>query len=133
MAKIQKSERRPRMKIIPDIKATFGETYFLGFTEKKKFDQTANRKTDELESYVCRISSSELQGQIEVTVPVSVAIQEIKFNQKVFLQGVIIDPYAKSSEGTSFAQIILRCTAKEILSESASVSELPRKEGQKQS
>lgn len=119
------------MKIIPDIKATFGETYFLGFTEKMRFDQTTNKKTNELESYVCRLSSSELQGQIEVTVPITVAVQEIRFNQKVTLQGVIIDPYAKSSEGTSFAQVILRCTAKGILNESSGKSVPTRNEGQK--
>jgi len=105
------------MKIIPDIKATFGDTYFLGFAEKKKFDQITNKKTEETESYVCRISSSELQGQIEVTVPATVAVHDIGFNQKVALQVVTIDPYAKSSEGTSFAQVILRCAAKGLLTE----------------
>jgi len=119
------------MRIIPDIKATFGDTYFLGFAEKMRFDQTANKKTDELESYVCRLSSSELQGQIEVTVPLTVAVHEIKFNQKVTLQDVVIDPYAKSSEGTSFAQVVLRCTAKTILDDSIGKSASGKNEGHK--
>lgn len=119
------------MKIIPEIKATFGETYFLGFTEKKKFDQATSKKTDELESYVCRISSSQLQGQIEVTVPATVAVQDIKFNQKVTLQGVTIDPYARSSGGTSFAQVILRCTAEGLLDESSGKYVPNKNEGQK--
>lgn len=107
------------MKIIPDIHATFGDTYFLGFTEKKKFDRTANRKTAEIESYNCKISSSKLQGQIEVTVPTTVLVSEISFNQKVTLEDVIIDPYARSSGGNSFAQVLLRCSAKSILIDSA--------------
>lgn len=102
------------MRIIPEIKTTFGETYFLGFTEKKKFDQTTNKRTDEVESYICKIASSELQEQIEVILPPTVAVQEIKFNQQVMLKGVVIDPYAKSSVGTAFAQVILRCTAQSI-------------------
>lgn len=106
------------MKIIPDIKATFGDTYFLGFTEKRKFDPVTNRKTEEPESYICKISSSELQEQIEVTVPLTVAVDSIKFNQKVTLQGVVIDPYARTSGGGSFAQVILRCSAKAIMIDS---------------
>lgn len=102
------------MKIIPDIKATFGDTYFLGFTEKKKFDPTTNKRTEVNESYVCRLASSELQGQIEVTVPLSTAVDQLKFNEKVLMQGVVIDPYARNSGG-SFAQVILRCTAKTII------------------
>lgn len=103
------------MKIIPEIKTTFGDTYFLGFTEKMKFDQTANKRTDELESYICKISSSELQGQIEVTVPPTVDVQKIKFNQKVILQNVTIEPYARSSVGSTFAQVFLRCNASSII------------------
>ena len=106
------------MKIIPEIKATFGDTYFLGFTEKMKYDKATNKKTNELEGYVCRLSSSELQGQIDVIVPPTVPVQKIKFNQKVLLQGVVIDPYAKSSQGTSFAEVVLRCTAKAIQDDS---------------
>lgn len=106
------------MKIIPDIKATFGETYFLGYTEKKKYDKDASKRTDELEGYTCRISSSELQGQIDVTVPPTVEVDEIKFNQKILLQDVVIAPYARSSQGTSFAEVVLRCTAKNILDDS---------------
>jgi hypothetical protein len=102
------------MKIIPEIKATFGDTYFLGFTEKKKFDQATNKRTDEVESYICKIASSQLQEQIEVIIPPTVAVHEIKFNQKVVLKEVVIDPYAKSSVGTAFAQVILRCTAQSI-------------------
>lgn len=120
------------MKIIPEIKTTFGDTYFLGFTEKKKFDKTINKSTDEVEGYVCRMASSELQSQIEITVPTTVAVQEIKFNEKVTLQGVVIEPYAKSSEGTSFAQVILRCSAQGILSETAGKASTPTKcEGQR--
>lgn len=106
------------MKIIPEIKSTFGDTYFLGFTEKMKYDKTTNRKTNELEGYVCRLSSSKLQGQVDVIVPPTVPVHEINFNQKVLLQGVVIDPYAKSSQGTSFAEVVLRCTAKAILDDS---------------
>lgn len=106
------------MKIIPDIYATFGDTYFLGFTEKKKFDQTTNRKTEEVEGYTCKISSSILQGQIEVTVPVNVPVNDISFNQKVTLQDVVIDPYARSSGGNSFVQTLLRCSAKSISTDS---------------
>lgn len=119
------------MKIIPEIKATFGDTYFLGYTEKKKYDKETNKKTDELESYVCRLSSSELQGQIDVIVPPSVAVQKLTFNQKVILQGVIIDPYARSSQGTSFAEVMLRCTAKDLLDASAVKSQNNRNEEQK--
>jgi len=105
------------MKIVPDIKATFGETYFLGYTEKYKFDSTTNKRTDELESYLCKISSSTQEGQIEITVPPTTSVDKIKFNQKVFLQNVMLEPYAKSSTGTAFAQIILRCSAESILDE----------------
>lgn len=107
------------MKIIPDIYATFGDTYFLGFTEKKKFDQATNKKTEEVESYTCKISSSRLQGQIEVTIPITVPVSDISFNQKVTLQDVVIDPYARSSGGNSFAQILLRCSAKSICIDSS--------------
>lgn len=119
------------MKIIPDIKATFGDTYFLGFTEKKKFDPVTNRKTEELESYICKISSSELQEQIEVIVPLTVAVDNIKFNQKVTLQEVVIDPYARSSGGGSFAQVVLRCSAKAIIIDSNDKTVLERNSGQK--
>jgi len=51
-------------------------------------------------------------------VPLTVAVHEIKFNQKVTLQSVVIEPYAKSSEGTSFTQVVLRCTAKTIFDDS---------------
>lgn len=119
------------MKIIPDIKATFGDTYFLGYTVKKKFDITANRKTEEPESYLCKISSSELKGQIEVIVPLTVAVDEIGFNQKVIMQGVIIDPYARSSEGTSFAQVVLRCMAQTLTTAQPIKTATERNTGQK--
>lgn len=119
------------MKIIPDIKATFGDTYFLGYTEKKKFDSATNKKTDELEGYVCKISSSELQEQIEITVPSTVAVNDIKFNQKVTLLGVVIDPYARSSGSGSFAKVILRCSAKAINIESGDKTVTERNSGQK--
>lgn len=119
------------MKIIPDIKATFGDTYFLGFTEKKKFDPVTNKKTEELESYSCKISSSKLQGQIEVIVPLTVAVNDFKFNQKVILHDVMIDPYAKGSVGSSFAQVVLRCSAKSITNDSADKTGTERNSGQK--
>ena len=119
------------MKIIPEIKTTFGETYFLGYTEKKKFDPATNKRIDEVESYTCKIASSELQSQIEVTLPITVAVQEIRFNEKVTLQGVVIEPYARSSEGTSFAQVILRCTAKGISGESSGKFVPAKNEGQR--
>lgn len=118
------------MKIIPDIKATFGDTYFLGFTEKKKFDPTTNKRTEENESYVCRLASSELQGQIEVTVPLSTTVDQLKFNEKVLMQNVVIDPYARNSGG-SFAQVILRCTAKAIIPDASAKSAIDRSIGQK--
>ena len=103
------------MKIIPDVKATFGDLYFLGYTEKMKYDRVTGRRTEELEGYVCRLASSELRGQVEVTVPADVSVDLIGFNQKVMLQGVEIDPYARSSEGSSFAEVVMRCTARTIL------------------
>lgn len=118
------------MKIIPEIKATFGDTYFLGFTEKKKFDTANNKRTDENESYVCRLASSELQGQIEVTVPLSTTVDQLKFNEKVLMQGVVIDPYARSAGG-SFAQVILRCTAKTIIPDASTKPAIDRNMGQK--
>lgn len=119
------------MKITPDIKATFGDTYFLGYTEKKRFDSVTKKKTEELEGYVCKISSSELQEQIEITVPLTVAVKDIKFNQKVILQGVVIDPYAKSSENSSFAKVILRCSAKAINIDLGDKTVTERNNGQK--
>lgn len=119
------------MKIIPDIKATFGDTYFLGFTEKKKFDSVANKKTEEIEGYVCKISSSELQEQIEVTVPITVAVNDIKFNQKVMLREVVIDPYARSSGNGSFAKVILRCSAKALSIDSSDKTAMEKNNGQK--
>lgn len=119
------------MRIIPDIKATFGETYFLGFTEKMRFDQTTNKKTEELESYVCRLASSELQGQIEVTVPLTTPVDQLKFNEKVTMQGVVIDPYARSTGNSSFAQVILRCTATAIVSDASGKMSTDRSLGQK--
>lgn len=118
------------MKIIPDIKATFGDTYFLGYTEKMKYDKNTNKKTEELDGYICRLSSSELQGQMDVIVPLTVAVQTIKFNQKVTLQGVVIDPYARSSQGTSFAEVVLRCTAKNIVEDA--VGRTPTIKGEEQ-
>lgn len=120
------------MRIIPEIKATFGDTYFLGYKEKKIYDKEKNKMTDETEGYLCRISSSALQGQIDVLVPPTAAIQNIAFNQKVQMQGVVIDPYAKSSPGTSFAEVVLRCTAKAILDELPGKPVSSRIEGQKQ-
>lgn len=117
------------MKIIPEIKATFGETYFLGYTEKMKFDRESNKKTGDLDSYLCRLSSSELQGQIEVIVPSTVAVRDIKFNQKVTLQGVVIDPYARSSQGTSFAEVVLRCMANNIIDDSIGKPATGKNEG----
>ena len=119
------------MRIIPEIKATFGDTHFLGYTEKKKYDKTTNKRTEELESYICRIASSHLEEQIEVTVPPTEDIHEIKFNQKVKLKGVVIDPYARSSAGSSFAQVILRCTAEAIQTELSDKGTAPRSDGQK--
>jgi Bacterial protein of unknown function (DUF961). len=105
------------MKIIPEIKATFGETYFLGYTVKKGFDKVLNQTSEEIESYICKIASSALQGQIDIAVPPTVSVDEIKFNQKVILKDVIIDPYGRSSVGSTFAQVILRCTASNILAD----------------
>lgn len=119
------------MRIIPEIKATFGETYFLGFTEKMKYDQATNRKTEELESYVCRLASSELQGQIEVTVPLTAAVDQLKFNEKVLMQGVVIDPYARSSGSSSYAQVVLRCTAVAIVPDVPGKMTTDRSTGQK--
>lgn len=90
-----------------------------------------NKKTEELESYSCKISSSELQGQIEVIVPLTVAVNDFKFNKKVTLQGVTIDPYAKGSVGSSFAQVILRCSATSITTESLDKTETARNSRQK--
>lgn len=105
------------MKIIPEMKATFGETYFLGYKEKKKYDAVTNRKTDETEHYICKIASSMLGEQIDVIVPVTAKVQELVFNQRITLKGVVIDPYAKGSANSSFAQVILRCTAENIITE----------------
>ena len=102
------------MKIIPNIKESFGDTYFLGYSEKMKFDQATNRRTDEIEARICKVSSSVLQEQIEVIVAPTVDITKIRFNQKVTLNNVVIEPYARTTTGSSFAQIILRCTADSI-------------------
>ena len=98
------------MKIIPNIKETFGDTYFLGYSEKMKFDQTTNIK----EARICKVSSSVLQEQIEVIVSPAVDIKKILFNQKVTLNNVVIEPYARTTTGSSFVQVILRCTADSI-------------------
>lgn len=105
------------MRIIPELKATFGDTYFLGYTEKKKFDLITNRKTEETECYVCKIASSTLGEQIDISVPITVKVADLKFNQKVILKDVVIDPYGKGSTNSSFAQVILRCSAENILPE----------------
>lgn len=119
------------MKIIPDMKATFGETHFLGYTIKKKYDAESNKKTDEIEAYVCKIVSSELQEQIEVTVPPTVDVTDLKFNQKVTLIRVTIDPWARSTVGTTYAQVFYRCTAENILDEAKGKSALERVNEQK--
>lgn len=119
------------MKIIPEIKATFGNTYFLGYTEKKRYDAATKKRTEDIEGYICKIASSELREHVEVTVSPTVSVQDIAFNQKVTLKGVTIEPYAKSSVGTAFAQVIFRCTAEDILDESKGKSMPDRSAGQK--
>ena len=103
------------MKIIPDIRLTFGDTYFLGFKEKWKYDPISKNRTDEVEGFICKLASSAMAGQVEVTIPPAVNLSTLGFNQKVTLKGVEIDPYAKGSEKSSYAQVVLRCTAESIL------------------
>jgi len=119
------------MRIIPDIKATFGETHFLGYSEKKRFDKTINKRTDEVEYYICRVASSYLEEQIEVAVPPTADIHEIKFNQKVILKDVVIDPYARGSAGSSFAEVVLRCSAEAIQTELPDKGAPPKSDGRK--
>ena len=108
------------MRIVPDIKLTFGDTYFLGATEKWKYDPIAKKRTDELEGYACRIAASALGEQVEVTVPPTVDVAALGFNRKVTMKGVVIDPYAKAqgSGNSSYAQVVLRCTAESIIEDS---------------
>lgn len=101
--------------LVLDVKESFGDLLFLGSSEKKKYDSVANRRTDEVEAYVCRLASSRLRGQIEVTVPLEVAVDSIAFSQKVTLRNATIDPYARTTEGSSFAEVVLRINADTIL------------------
>lgn len=109
------------MKLVLDVKESFGDLLFLGYDEKKKYDSVANRRTEEPEAFTCRLASSKLGGQIEVTVPLEVAVDSIAFSQKVTLRNATIDPYARTSEGSSFAEVILRCNADTILDASKPV------------
>lgn len=68
---------------------------------------------------------------MDVIVPLTVAVQTIKFNQRITLQGVVIDPYAKSSQGTSFAEVVLRCMAKNIVEDTVGKTSSVKGEEQK--
>lgn len=104
--------------IVPDLEETFGSINFLGYEEKMKYDRETRQRTDELEGYVCYFGSGKLGGQVEVTVPPMVAVQDIEYLQKVTLEGVEIDYYGRSAQDSTFAEVILRCTAKNILNAS---------------
>lgn len=109
------------MRLVLDVKESFGDLLFLGYSEKKKYDKATGKKTDEVESFVCRVASSEQQGQIEIAVPSTVHVEDIKFSQKVDFRNVVIAPYSRTSEGSSFAEVILRCTADTIIDASKPV------------
>lgn len=102
-----------KVNLVLDVKESFGDLYFLGYKEKMKY--VDRKKTDEVEAYECRLSSSRRREQIEVTVPLTVSVESIGFNQKVTLNKAEIDPYGRTTEGSQFAEVILRLTADTIL------------------
>lgn len=101
------------MKLVLDSKKTFGDLLYLGFSEKFKYED--GKKTKEVEGFACRLASSLMGAQIEVLVPPTVSVDMIQFGRKVAVPEVSCDPYGRSSEGSSFAEVVLRCTADTIL------------------
>ena len=102
------------MRLLLDGNGTFGELLYLGFSEKYAY--VDGKKTETLSGFTCRLGCSESGAQLEVVVPPTVSVDMIKFGQKILLGGVVTcDPYATTSEGSSFAEVRLRCTAETIL------------------
>lgn len=102
------------MKLFLEPAKTFGELIYLGNAEK--FTYVNGNRTDILEGYNCKLGCEKSGEQIVALVPPTVAVDEIKFGQRVKLGGeVTSDPYGNSAKDSTFAEVRMRFVAETIL------------------